>query len=231
MIKTRRRKNRDCPHSQTNRGLSHLSEGFTLIELLITSFILGVISVGIIASFASGLKVYEKVQNYMGSRADVLLALERIERDLRNIVNSSVIEFIGENELISFASVTDDGSLGRVLYYVKGARDMFTREEQGYKLATAMKLRKGKGKVKKLVSVRDIDFTFYYYDKEDKEYKWVELWDPEENGDEGEEISEDERVPLGVRLELTFIEGRERITLTRTVLVPVGYRGPVIEEG
>ena len=94
-----------------------------------------------------------------------------------------------------------------------------------------MKLRKGKGKVKKLVSVRDIDFTFYYYDKEDKEYKWVELWDPEENGDEGEEISEDERVPLGVRLELTFIEGRERITLTRTVLVPVGYRGPVIEEG
>jgi len=211
--------------------MNNVRRGFTLVELLVTSFILGVISVGIIASFASGLKVYEKVQNYMGSRADVLLALERIERDLRNIVNSSVVEFIGENELISFASVTDDGSLGRVLYYVKGARDMFTREEQGYKLATEMKLRKGKGKVKKLVSVRDIDFTFYYYDKEDKEYKWVELWDPEENGDEGEEISEDERVPLGVRLELTFIEGRERITLTRTVLVPVGYRGPVIEEG
>jgi len=211
--------------------MNNVRRGFTLVELLVTSFILGVISVGIIASFASGLKVYEKVQNYMGSRADVLLALERIERDLRNIVNSSVVEFIGENELISFASVTDDGSLGRVLYYVKGARDMFTREEQGYKLATAMKLRKGKGKVKKLVSVRDIDFTFYYYDKEDEEYKWVEVWDPEENGDEGEEISEDERVPLGVRLELTFIEGRERITLTRTVLVPVGYRGPVIEEG
>jgi len=211
--------------------MNNVRRGFTLVELLVTSFILGVISVGIIASFASGLKVYEKVQNYMGSRADVLLALERIERDLRNIVNSSVVEFIGENELISFASVTDDGSLGRVLYYVKGARDMFTREEQGYKLATEMKLRKGKGKVKKLVSVRDIDFTFYYYDKEDEEYKWVEVWDPEENGDEGEEISEDERVPLGVRLELTFIEGRERITLTRTVLVPVGYRGPVIEEG
>jgi len=211
--------------------MNNVRRGFTLVELLVTSFILGVISVGIIASFASGLKVYEKVQNYMGSRADVLLALERIERDLRNIVNSSVVEFIGENELISFASVTDDGSLGRVLYYVKGARDMFTREEQGYKLATEMKLRKGKGKVKKLVSVRDIDFTYYYYDKEDEEYKWVEVWDPEENGDEGEEISEDERVPLGVRLEMTFIEGRERITLTRTVLVPVGYRGPVIEEG
>ncbi len=199
--------------------MTRRSNAFTLIELLITSAILGIISVAIVATFASGLKVYSKVQNYMGSRPDALLALERIERDLGNTVSSSEIDFIGGRESVSFAALIGEGDLGRILYYTKGRYDTLTREEQSYPRATASKIRKGKGALKKLVPTKNVRFSYYYYDVEDKEYRWKNSWEPEDEGP-----------PLGVRFELVFTEGAKDVTLTRTALIPVAYRGPLVKE-
>jgi prepilin-type N-terminal cleavage/methylation domain-containing protein len=205
------------------------NHAFTLVELLITATILGIISVAIIASFASGLKVYEKVQNYTGERADVLLSLEKIERDLRNTVAYSGIDFVGKKESIFFPALTSEGSLGRICYYLKGRLDTLTREEQGYARATLSKIRKGKGDIKKLVSLKDIGFSYYYYDIEEKEYAWKDSWEMEDE-DEDMKTKPGERVPLGVRVEVTFKEGRKEVMLTRTVLIPVGYRGPLLKD-
>ena len=207
--------------------------GFTLIEFLVAAAIMSIISLAVVAMFASGLRVYEKVQNYVGLRADVLIALEKIERDVRNVVSSSSIEFIGDHDDVSFAAITNEGGLGRIMYYVKGRYDVLTREEQAYARASASKIRKNKGDVTKLVSVKDIDFSYYYYHSDMKEYKWKNKWDLHEDEDDDvseRKISEEERVPLGIKVELTFREGQRDITLTRTVLIPIGDKGPLIKE-
>lgn len=218
------------------KGTRHLfrtAPGFTLIEFLVAAAIMSIISLAIVATFATGLRVYEKVQNYVGLRADTLIALEKMERDLRNVISSSSIEFIGDHDEVSFAAITAEGGLGRVMYYVKGRYDVLTREEQAYARASASKIRKNKGNVSKLVSVKDIDFSYYYYDSDMKEYKWKNKWDLHDDDDDDvseEKIATEDRLPLGVKVELTFKEGRRNITLTRTVLIPIGDKGPLIKE-
>ena len=205
------------------------SGGFTLVELLVTAAILGIVALAVISSFASGLKVYERVESRTRTRPDILLSLEKMERDLRNTIPSSEIDFTGEKESVSFAALTAEGNLGRILYYLKGARDLLTREEQDYPRAVS-KIKKGKGRVKELVSVKDIDFSYYYRDPDTEEYKWKDTWKVEEEAttDDGRRTTDEEegRVPLGVKIKLTYKEGAEYVTLTRAVLIPVGYKGP-----
>jgi hypothetical protein len=218
-------------HKRT-RAQAHKSTrvAFTLVELLITTTILGIISVAIVANFAGALKIYERVRNYTGIRPDALLSLEKMERDFRNTVSSSEIDFIGERKSVFFAGLTSEGNLGRVLYYTKGRDDTLTREEQEYARAVSSKIKKGKGAVRKLIPVKDIEFTYYYYDPEDKEYKWKDSWKVEDDEKvlNEKEADRENEIPLGVRVELTFKEGAKDVTLTKTVLIPVGQRGPLV---
>lgn len=200
--------------------------GFTMVELLITASIFAAMSVAIFASFAGGFRVFERAKSSAGERADVLISLDKIERDLRNTVNSSKIDFIGERESVSFAGLTSEGALGRVAYYVKGNKGMLTREEQEYPRATLLKFRKGKGRAQKLVSVKDIDFSYYYYNPETEEYKWKDFWEAPGNEDAEEKPN---RVPLGVRIEVTFKEASRSVTLNRAVLIPVGQSGAFLK--
>jgi len=201
--------------------------GFTLVELLITTTILGMIAMAIMSGFAGGLRVYERVRSRdTGFRPDALLSLEKLETDLRNTVYFSGIDFIGEKEKISFAGLTAEGKLGKILYYVKGVRDTLVREEQDYARAVS-KISRKKGKIKELVPVRDIDFSYYYYDREAEEYRWQDFWEEEEEEEEEEEDSEKGTVPLGVRIKLTFEGEKGDTDLTRTVLIPIGRRGPL----
>ena len=215
--------------------------GFTLVELLVTAAILGIISMAVISSFAGGLKVYERVRNYAGTEGDALLALEKMERDLRNAVELSEIDFEGDRKSLSFAAlITSDGgirsrrrkdaektpSLGKILYYVKGARDNLIREEKAYPYAVSKTSRR-KGNTEELVSLKRLNFSYYYYDRDMKEYKWKDSWKVEEDEDEEEglELEDKDRVPLAVKMSLTFKKDAGENVLTRTVLLPVGYKG------
>ena len=66
---------------------------------------------------------------------------------------------------------------------------------------------------------------------ERKKYAWKDSWEVEDEDEDEEkpDVKKEERVPLGVRVEVTFKEGRKNVVLTRTVVIPVGYRGPLIK--
>lgn len=198
-----------------------------MVELLVTAAILGIISMAVISTFAAGLKVYEKVRDYSLERVDALLALEKIERDILNLVNFSGIDFVGEKEKITFAGMTKEGEPGRINYYVKGGmRGMLIREEQGYARAISKTSRK-KGETKELAALRDIDFEYYYYDEDTEEYLWKDGWKINEEEKEGLEKSE--WIPIGVRVKIRFKEGKRYVTLTRSVLIPICSRGPLVK--
>ena len=85
-----------------NRCTLYAEKGFTLIEILVATSILGIIGLTILTTFASGLHVFERVQTFGGSQADVLLAFEEMEKDIRNVFPLSTIAFEGDTQSMTF---------------------------------------------------------------------------------------------------------------------------------
>src|SRR3990167_7818362 len=82
-------------------------QGFTLIELMVAASILGLIGLAILTTFGSGFSVYERVQAYGGTQADALLALEEIERDVRNIFQMPTIPVEGGSDRVAFPAIIE----------------------------------------------------------------------------------------------------------------------------
>lgn len=210
----------------SDRGLIKCGRGFTLIELLITIGILGSIGLVIIASFAGGFKVYEKIRTLQGTKTDILLSLEKMERDIRGALNFSEINFIGDEKITSFSGLVrtkksktgQEISLGRILYYVKGREKSLVREEQSYSKNTS-EIKKGRGSLKTLAFVDGVNFSYYYFNQEDEKYEWKDSWGSKE------EPEDKNKIPLGVKIKIKYKDSNESITLSRTVLIPMAVSG------
>ena len=204
-------------------------KGFTLIELLVAASIAAIIALAVGATFAGGLKVYRSIEGRGGARTDVLLCLEKMEGDLRSMLALSDITFNGGPKKITFAGIVNS-SLGSVTYYLDEKGENLIRKEENYPQALA---EGDTGEIirEKLISVKDISFTYFIYNADLKDYEWTDSWMPEfalEEGttDEGgetedEEETEDERTPLGVKIELSYEDRGKDVTRTRTVFMPV----------
>lgn len=178
--------------------------------------ILGMIAAAIFTTFSGGLNVYERVQAYGGTQADVLLFLEKIERELRNTFSISGIDFSGDSKRIAFAGLISELdfernqniSLGKILYYFDGEKGIMVKEEQNYPQAISKsETRKSSSEI--LLSIENVDFSYYYFDLNKNEYEWKDSW----NAGDG--------IPKGVKVKVTFRNGGRNVTLVRTVLIPV----------
>jgi prepilin-type N-terminal cleavage/methylation domain-containing protein len=194
--------------------------GFTLIELLVTTTILAIVALAIGSTFASGIKIYDRVRNYEFERTDALIALERIEQDIRRSIRYSSIDFSGKKEEIAFPVLLDgDAGIGRILYYRIRAKKALIREEQGYADAVS-EIVKGRGEDLPVALISKLEFEYYYYDVKDGKYKWKESWGYGDSGLKKDEEKEGLML-LGIRITLT--QGRtrkERMYYSRTVLIP-----------
>jgi len=197
-------------------------KGFTLIEVLVATSILGLISLTILTTFGSGFAVYERVQSYGGGQADALLALEEMETRLRSLFPFSEIRFEGEAQKISFPAIietiviVDDedmavSSIGQISYYLdrqENDETMLTSGQKNYSQALS-----GVEAVENisvsLASVKDLRFRYYAFDKKEGTYVWKDSWPAEEVN-----------LPTGVKIELTFQDGKREIPLVRTVMIP-----------
>jgi len=210
----------------------HPKQGFTLIEILVATSILGIIGLIILTTFASGLKVYERVQTFGGAQADILLALEEIEQNLRNVFPMSSIAFVGGTQSISFPTMVTkfemmDGeekvlsSIGKISYSFDSVNKELVRLEQDYSQAVA----EGGGSENQTYMagfIEDIKFSFYSYNDENETYGWKNSWGAEEKN-----------ILLGVKIELAYQRESQNIKLTRTVFLPtnLGIENEIVEEG
>ncbi|HQP10584.1 MAG TPA: type II secretion system protein GspJ, partial [Candidatus Omnitrophota bacterium] len=202
--------------------------GFTLIELIVASSILVLIGLAVLTAFGSGFHVYERVQSYGGPQADILLALEEMERSLRNAFFSPAIGFKGETQDISFPGTTEkieviDGeetaveTIGQVSYYIVESESGSTlvREWRPYSEAVSAAASKENRKVP-LGAVTDMKFSYYALDGAAEEYLWQDSW----SADENEAAA---GLPSAVKIEITFNDGQKEIPWMRTVVIPSTY--------
>jgi len=230
-----------------------MRRGFTLIELLITAAITAIVALAIGATFAGGIKIYKSIEGRGGARTDVLLSLEKMEMDLRSMLALSDITFNGGSKSITFASIVretdsegnENRALGSVTYCLDEKNENLIRKEKNYSQAL-VENDAGEIAQEKLISVKDVTFTYFIYDADFESYEWIDSWMPEsmlgeEAEDEGEEEIKEEieeappvvdaeesenekedeaKIPLGIKIELTYEDGGKDVTRTRTIFMP-----------
>ena len=210
-------------------------KGFTLIEIMVATSILGVIGLTILTTFASGLHVFERVQTFGGPQADVLLALEEMEKDIRNVFPYSTIAFKGDTQSITFPTVietfeTIDGeeevvsSIGKVSYYIANVTYIneitkgLIRAQHNYSQAiTGVEAPEDQSET--LASIEDLAFEYYFYNEDTEEYGWQSLWSAEE-----------ENLLSGVKIAVTYKDGDRDVQIERTVFIPTLQKIIGIEE-
>lgn len=218
---------------------THKVEGFTLVEMMLVAVLLGIVGLAIGSTFAGGLRIFNRMESYTADKADVLLFVERMERDLRNTFSFKGIDFVGESKRVTFPVILRtfsdknrvEESPGLVSYYRDDTRTerVFLREEKTYPHAVK-KESPEHGDITVLAPIEDISFQYFSYDPQTDTYGWADLWDKpkarekqkgEGSAQKGVEALEDRfaDIPLGVKIKVNYMDGDKILTLSRTVFI------------
>jgi len=181
--------------------------------------ILAIAAVAVTAAAASGLRVYRRAREYSVLHADLMLGLERCERDLRNAFPYAEIGFMGTRREVSFPGLvrvhTRNGEIvetpGRIRYALDEATHTFTYAQQEYGAATASQASPPGETTVLAENVETLVFTYYAYDGETEQYAWTDTWDRAAG------------LPRAVRLALTPATSEQGVTWTRTVFIPATH--------
>lgn len=208
------------------------NNGFTLVELLVATSIIGMIALAVLSAFGTGFYAFGRVESFAGRQADILLALDRWERDVRNSFSSAAVEFKGDSHNLSFPSVItvfdeedqkEAVSFGQVSYSFDEQNKAFITAPTDYARPSSADGQEPPAEV--LASVEDLHFSYYFHKRE--------IQGEEEKVDHGWKSSwtqQDEGIPRGVKMELTFLQEGQEVLLSRTVFIPAGGSVVVQEE-
>lgn len=185
-------------------------KGFTLIELCLVSLIASVIGLAVYFTFSNGMRIWQKA-NQKAAEEDLDIFFDRFALDVRNCLKFSGLEFSGAPERLELVSrvvslYLKNKTIGRVAYFYEPKKRALFREEKDLS-----QIFEGKqGVVKEVLeNLNSLKFGYYFYDKEKKEYVWLEETAPE-------------GLPLAVRIEFELSTQSSSGRFVRTVSIPIG---------
>ncbi|MFH1441617.1 MAG: type II secretion system protein [Candidatus Omnitrophota bacterium] len=149
--------------------------GFTMVEALVVIVIFSILSVSISASFISGMKVWSRAKNVSLGQTDVLINLEKICSELRQIVTIPQVVYEGSSTQISFAHVHGN-SIYKVSYIFDPEEKMLVRRQADLKYILEGKEEENRTE-KNLLSLDEFSLSYLYLDPEDSSYKWKDNWE------------------------------------------------------
>ena len=176
-------------------------KGFTLLELLIAILIFAVIVSAVYSTLYSGIKVWNKGDAHTRFPESSQMALNRITKDIRNVVRFSGIKFEGEKHSISMPVIKN--GICKVRYYLDN--DNIMRDVQTYPESLI-------GQTNKRELVPGIQELIFFYCNSDKE--WKDSW-------------EKDSLPYAVKLS---IKSKEANILEAITEIPI-FDTDINEEG
>jgi prepilin-type N-terminal cleavage/methylation domain-containing protein len=185
-------------------------KGFTLVELLIVTALISVISLAIYTTFSNGVKIWQRMDREV-LEEDLDIFFERFTSDVRNAFGFTGIAFSGKEDSLEFPTLVNSLSLGintvgQVMYSYDHTAGRLKRKERDFSQVYS----DGKGMItEQLKDIKSLEFQYYRYDEEEKEYLWGNEWSKE-------------KVPLAVRLKLEFNGSGQGVEFTKTIFIPAG---------
>ena len=178
--------------------------GFTLIELLIVVSIMAVV-IGVIgACLSGGIRVWDSARVFNDLESNAFIAMDIMEKDIKNSLSIYRIGFEGEESSLSFPAyiTTDKGrSIGSVKYELDEFKHVLSRVEESWQ---GRELREER----LLANVNALNFTYYQVS--------TSVWQSV-----GSTITNfPDKVEITVRLK----SGEREVTVERQVLLPIQER-------
>jgi prepilin-type N-terminal cleavage/methylation domain-containing protein len=185
------------------------NKAFTLIELVIVSALLCVISLGLYSTFNSGIKIWQRL-NKEAPEQDLYIFFDKFASDLKNSMKFKGINFFGAENRLDFATIVNSprmrkNTVGSVSYYYNPKAEAAYKEEKDFACVYAG----GIGVAKEMLkNIKSLEFRYYSYDKEKKEYIWQNGWFKE-------------GLPLAVWLQVEITDGDQVFKFSKTVNIPL----------
>ncbi|MBF0505007.1 MAG: prepilin-type N-terminal cleavage/methylation domain-containing protein [Candidatus Omnitrophica bacterium] len=79
-------------------------QAFTLTEILLVSALFAVISLAVFNAFSNGFKLWAHTEHLL-VEGDIAIFLDKIDEDLREVVNMNTISFSGSSARLSFPAI------------------------------------------------------------------------------------------------------------------------------
>lgn len=182
--------------------------GFTLVELMLVTLMLAVVSLAIYSTLNNGIKIWQKINRQMPEE-DLNIFFDKYISDLKASFKIAGLGFSGKEEGMEFATLIDSPQLqmrtvGQAHYFYDDSSKTLSREQRDYS-----QIYKGESRgLQPMISdLKSCKFSYFFYDKETKEYVWKKEWSRED-------------LPLAVRVTLDFDRDNQTVTYVKTVNIP-----------
>lgn len=193
--------------------------GFTFVELMVTISIFSIVGLAIYSTFGTGVNAWRRGQQGADFYQDARLSLNIMARELRNSIFYKDLEFVGQEDKVSFPCLINTAvagapqrlAIGKVTYWFDSQHHALLRSEE----TLAESFQENQGETMELASsVVELDFS-YSFRGEERECDWLDSW-----GDV-------HTIPLGIKIALAFEDekSQEKTVFTKTVFIPTGVMG------
>jgi prepilin-type N-terminal cleavage/methylation domain-containing protein len=199
----------DGPASAGYTDKSKISLGFTLLELIISSLLIALVALAIYSAFSNGLKLWARANQIVLNKEQASITLERMARDVRNIVSFSPITIDCKADYIFLPVLVNQNEdipvsrLAQVLYSFDKETGIISRQQQVYGRDKEPVTREMATNIKLVI------LTYRYYDPELK----LMTWRPE---------LDTQAKPSAVKVEIVLQDKKNETeeTLTRIIALP-----------
>jgi len=190
---------------------------FTLLELLVAIAIMALIILVVLSTLRGGMRLYERLKIGSNQQLEVMLAMEAMEKGIRNACPCALIGFNGNECNFSFPSLltipgqtnTQEVALCQVVYDYNSTLHSLTEKticvHPAFNVAGA-----NRGNVLvKLARLDELKFSYGYWNATAQSCEWKNSWLAKEG------------IPLGVKVTISMRNGSS--SLARIVWIPVAY--------
>lgn len=197
-----------------------LQSAFSLMELLVVLAIMGLVMLVVLSTLRGGMRLYERLKAGSNQQLEVMLAMEAMEKRIRNACPFANIGFSGDERhfyfpsLITFPTQTNTITvplLCQVVYDYNSTSNSLTE-----KIAcvhpefNAGSSSRGNRSLE-LARLDELKFSYCYWNAKTQVCEWKNTW------------LAGEGMPLGVKLIISLRNGSSKTSLEQTVWIPVAH--------